>query len=315
MSNSSVSSLVHPSSSAAVLGLQTEHVCARHPEMRGERGCASCSAALCTACVRSSAHRHCPTCRQNAQQAPHVVDVGWRVHLQVDALAAAVRAVPRRAPALLGLLGLALFVPLFVYVSLSDGSSGDKEDWIVAAGLGGAFAAAAFFLGAFFQPLLVIPQVAPVSKRFVVGALLASVVAFGPFVALGGLAAAAGVAGLDAEIIGNLIGLVGMAVAGVSFGAALLFQGRAVMGRGPSLRGLGGTIVTHCVVVGIWSSVSMLLWLPAGLLVGLGAVVGVPVAAVCAVVGGVVCWVALLIGTGAFAAGAARYSADLEDLT
>jgi hypothetical protein len=298
-----------PASSAGGPVVETVHACARHTEMRGDRGCLGCSNALCTACARSLRHRHCPECRQKAGKAAHFVDTSWRVALLVDALSSSWKAIPRRAPALLAVLGLALVVPLAIY-GLADPQSSDWSDGIA---LAAGFGFGAFFLGAFLQPLLVLPTLAQTSTlRALGGALLGCLAAFLPLLAVGVV-----VGVLDGALhhaLSDLLGFVFIAVAAVSLPLGLTWQGRAVLGRGPSLRGTLGGVVAHFCVAGAWGFALSFAWIPVAVAVGVGAVIHPAVAGVVGVVCGLVIWLGVLLGMGSFAAASARYSDDLQRL-
>ena len=309
-----------PSSAAALPVVALQHACARHPAMRGERGCLTCSQALCSACVRSRAHQQCPDCRVKQGKDPHVVDVSWRVSLLVDALAQSWRAIPRRAPALLGILALSLLAPLGVALAV------DTSDGWAALVLALAFGALAFALGAFLQPLLVLPQKQPTSKaKALVGALVGCCAAFVPVIAVvvGGVVVGAAFH-VDDDLVGNVSGVALFVVGLVSIPIGLVWQGRAVLGLPPTLRGSVGAVVAHFCFAGAWCTVLTLLWIPLGLLgllAGLGLVGGMDMpnvwviaAGVLGVVTGLVVWLVQLLAMGSFAAGAARYSHDLQTL-
>lgn len=300
-----------PTSSAGGPVVETVHACARHPLLRGDRGCASCGNALCSACARSLPHRHCPDCRTKQDKPAHVVDAGWRITLLIDAVLLSLRAIPRRVPALAGILAVSLFGPLGLYL-LADPST---PDWKDAAALAGLFAFAAFGLGCFLQPLLVLPLLTRTSKtRALVGAVLGCAVAFVPLVVV--IAAAAGLmaAGVDDEAVGNLAGLAFCAVAAVTLPIGLVWQGRAVMDRPPTLRGSLGAVVAHFCVAGLWGFVLSFAWFPIAAIVAVGVFASPVVAGVLGTVCGVVLWLGLLWGMGSFAAASARYSDDLERL-
>ena len=312
LSSLSVTSSSPLSSSAGGPVVSTVHACARHPLLRGERGCAGCSAALCSACARSVAHKHCPDCRQQQGKPAHVVDAGWRITLILDAMAASLKAIPRRAPALLAILAVSLLAPLGIY-ALADEQS---PDWTDAAALAGAFGFCAFALGAFIQPLIVVPLLGRSSKvRVIAGAFIGCVVAFTPFFALGAVAAMAHeLLHIDEEIIGNLIGFAVLAVGAVSIPIGLVWQGRAVMDLGPSFKGTFGAVVAHFCVAGAWSMVLSFAWIPVGVAVLVGVVASPVVGGVVGVVCGLVLWLGLLLGMGSFAAASARCSEDLRQL-
>ena len=288
------------------------HVCARHPELRGDRGCSSCSNALCTACARSLPHRQCPDCREQAGAPAHVVDASWRIQLLIDALSSSIKAVPRRLPALAAILGVALLAPLGLHL-LAD----PQESSAVTMGvIGGLFAFGAFALGMWLQPLLVVPTVAATKKgRVLTGALLGAFVAFAPLLALTLTIIPLEAAGADSDVVGQLFGMAFLAVGATTIPLGLVWQGRAVLGRSPTMRGTLGVVVAHFCVAGLWASVLSILCLPLALLVVVGFVVDPAVAGVTGVVVGLVVWLLLLLGMGSFAAGSARYSDDLERLS
>ncbi len=309
-------------SPARGLIVETQHACARHPDMRGERGCTSCNNALCSACARSLAHRSCPGCREQHGKTAHVVDASWRVHLLTDALSSSWQALPRRAPALLTILMTSLLVPFAVYgLAAVDGSAGDgstsadwTSDWGDGAALAVAFVVGAFLLGTFLQPLLVLPTVARTrTSRVVGGAFFGAFVAFAPLLLVGGVVAGLSDGGVDPEGV-ELVVLLGCAVAAVSLTTGLVWQGRTVLGRGPSLAGLFGAFVAHFCLAGLWSTLLTFALVPVAVVVAIGFAAGPAVAGVLGVVFGVVLWLLMLMGMGSFSAGSARYSDDLQRL-
>lgn len=302
-----------PSSSAGGPVIRTVHACARHPLLRGERGCASCNEALCTACARSTSHKHCPACRARDGKAAHVVDASWRITLILDAMAASLRAIPRRAPALLAILAVSLLAPLAIYAA---DDSGGAADWKDAAALAGAFGFFACALGAFFQPLLVVPLLGRTSKaRLVAGPVLGCLVAFAPVLALGVVGAVLGDAlHWNDDVVGNLIGFAVLAVGAVSIPLGLVLQGRAVMNLAPTFDGAFGAVVAHFCVAGAWSMVLSFAWIPIIAAVAVGVFASPVVAGIIGTICGLFLWVATLLGMGSFAAASARYSEDLRAL-
>lgn len=259
-------------------------------------------------------HRECPDCRERAGKAAHVVDASWRVHLLIDGLASSWKALPRRIPALAGILFASLLLPLGVYALAAP----ETSDWSDGGAVAFAFACGAFFLGTFLQPLLVLPMIERTKKaRVVAGAVLGSFTAFAPLVVIGVVAAVTieGGSSSDAEIIGQLVGFFMMAVAAVTMTTGLVWQGRVVLGRGPGLAGLFGAVVAHFCAFGLWGTLLSAAVVPAAIAVVIGVVVSPVVAGVIGVVAGVFLWLAMLVGMGAFAAGSARYSDDLERLS
>ncbi|MDP2340393.1 MAG: B-box zinc finger protein [Deltaproteobacteria bacterium] len=298
--------------SAAGPGVDVVHLCARHPEMRGDRGCTQCSNALCTACARSLPHRVCPDCRQQAGEPAHVVDASWRIQLLIDSLMASVKAVPRRLPALAAILAVALFAPVGLW-GLADP---DDSAAVTMGVIGGLFAAGVFGLGMWLQPLIVLPTIERTSKgRVLLGALLGAFVVYAPMFVLALMAIPLEKTLYSSEVVGQLYGMAFMLVCGITVPLGLLWQARVVMGQGPSVRGLFGTVVAHGVVAGLWISVLAMVCLPLLVVTGLGVLVDPAVAGVVGVVSGVVVWLLLLVGMGSFAAGSARYSVDLERLS
>ncbi len=308
-----MSSAPFVATSAAGLAVQLNHVCARHPEMRGEGVCARCSNALCTACARSLPHRECPACRQSAAKPAHVVDVSWRIQLLIDALVSSFRAVSRRWPALIGILLVSLVAPLGLFLVLGGLQESDSTKFGV---VGGLFALSAFALGLWLQPLMVLPTVARTSKgRLLVGALLGAFVSLGPLLTLCVAAVPLEIAHVNSELVGQFLGMAFMLVGSITFPVGLVLQGRALLGRGPSVRGTVGAVVAHFCLVGMWSTVLGLACVPLGVLVGVGVLVHPAVAGVFGVGGGVLVWLLVLLGMGSFAAASSRYSDDLERLS
>lgn len=321
MTATTPTSSVAPTSSAVGLVLTTEHTCARHPAFQGERQCLSCSNALCSACARSQQHHHCGECRTRNGQAAHVVDVGWRVSLVIDSVLASWRAIPRRAPAVLAILLVSLLAPLSLLVADSDTSEVDDVfgGWGDAALVGALFALAVFSLGWFFQPLIAFPLASSQRKaglgRSVVAGVVGTLTAFVPVALVVGACVALDEVINDAEIVGNLAGLAFLAVAPVSLTLGLTWQAQLLLGQRPGLRGVFGAIVAHCCVVGVWSTIVWVLLIPIGATGLVGFFIDPAVAGVIGVVGGLVVWLFLLLGSGSFAAASARYSDDLDRLS
>ena len=297
--------LLPASSSAASLFVPGHHACARHPEMRGDRTCSDCSAALCTACTGLAVHSRCPDCRVARDEAPMVVDTSWRIALLVDAFRQSVRAIPRRLPALGGIFGLSL-IPAVLMI-LEEGRAGRTEFAAAAA----MTAVVGLLLGVFLQPLMAQPLVAGTRwSRVLGGGVLASTVFFGPIFLLGILQT-----GL--KVNDDLVGFLGMIVVGAGIPAALVLQGLVIAERPLALGGLGsfiGTFITHGLLATLWGTLMSLFLLPGILAIIIGGVGSAPLGAAIAVATGTLCSLFLLVGMGAFGAGTARYVDDLRRL-
>lgn len=309
--NSAMSSLspALPASPSNAFVVETAHVCARHPAMRGERGCASCSNALCTACHRSRAHSRCPSCRVSAGDAAHVVDVSWRATLLLDALLLSLRGVWQRAPALLAILVAAVVCSIAVF---ADDPPGSAEAQIAA--LAATVVGFALVLGAWAQPLLVFPTVRRAHLgRWLLGSGAAALVLTLPTFLAGVLGAVVDdVIDLSSAEVGGISVAVGLLMLGVTTPLALWWQAAIVLGASPTLRGAFGAIVSHALIACSWFGVLSVFWLPLAMVIAAAAAVGPVVAGVVGVVCGLGLWLFLLAGMGGFAAGTARYSADLQ---
>jgi hypothetical protein len=300
-----------PASSTNTFVVETAHVCVRHPGLSGERGCTSCSNALCTACHRSRAHSRCPTCREQAGEAATVVDVTWRATLLLDSLLLSLSGVWQRAPALIAILAAALVGPVAVF---ADDPPSSTSPELQLATLVAAFVGFALVLGAMVQPLLVLPTVARAHLgRWLGGSALALFVMWAPcIVAVVAGAVVDDAIGLDSGDVGGIALAVGLFGLGVSTPVALWWQGAIVLGARPTLRGVLGAVVTHALLAGTWFGVLSVFWLPLAMVIVAAAAVGPVVAGVVGVVCGLGLWLFLLVGMGGFAAATARYSADLQ---